>query len=200
MAEERRWDRASKVLTIGAVSNFESSDVALEKLVELKELEFGDVFTDRNTELDTDERSSLSITFYHEDVFNQLFIGINDDNELFLSLTLSDSYVSEYSSILTQILEIVSTTTIRVIQLEDELDVDFSDLELPIRDDQTVDVTGIRCLVNEIDYIIQENRDRETVELLARNTEEIELNDVSDVKSITEEIESIDMYVAEELR
>lgn len=146
-------------VNIRAKIPYEESDEALEALVQLKELEFGEIFTDRDTKLDADEDEGISIRFHHEDEFNLLSLAINDGNDINIQLILQGKYQDMFSSILNPIQESVENIIVSDFVKGRSFDTPFSGIDLPIVDESETEVIGIRVRIDELEYIIQELRE-----------------------------------------
>lgn len=147
----------TQLVTVQATSHFEDDDEALEALVQLKEIELGDVFTDRDTQLDADDGEGISIVFSHDEIYNHLHLQTDTESNVDLSLSLSNEHVDSSSSILNKILEKVGPITTESLILFKTFEMSFQSLNLPLDQDTELDVTGIKIRRDNTTYIIQED-------------------------------------------
>lgn len=171
---------------------FESADDALECLVQLKELKFGDVFTDRETELDSEENDRISIQFSNSDNFNSLRVYTDSENELTVRLSLEGEYPKQGSQIMSKILDHIPPITISNITVMKEYDTPFAALELPIVN-SNYDVIGIRINHEGVDYILQEHN--ESTRVTASNEVESELESSVDDDFLMKDIGRTDQFL-----
>ena len=152
----------NEILTLSAASEFENNDQALESLVQLKELDFGEEFINRDTKLETDEGESISIHFHHDDKINTLYLTVNSETNIMITLSLGGNDITRADSVLERIFESTGNVTIKEVNLYKIYDVDFNSLQLPISDDTEHQVTGIKITHDNREYIIQQESDEKT--------------------------------------
>lgn len=180
---------------VEAISSFDSDESALEALVQLKDLDFGDIFTNRDTDLDEEEQGGISIRFYHDEKINSLFFRVRSDSDIHITVALSESEADEFNRVLNKVLRVVGPITYHEITIRKEFDRPFSSLELPIEDDPEMQVVGIRIRRGSCDYIIQEtDNDRLSVTMVDETEEEIAdsfpddfvLRDIEEIQNLIE--------------
>lgn len=155
-------DVPTEIFNVGGVSKFDEDEKALEALVQLKELEFGEVFNDRETQLDTDKGESLSIRFYHDGKFNSLHLSSKEDSDILVRLTLADDEIPHAENVLRKLMQSLDDLTIETINIHKKYDVLFNNLHLPIREDMDYQVIGLRIEKDGREYIIQQGDDEGT--------------------------------------
>lgn len=163
-----------------AKSSFEDSEKALEELVELKEIDFGDVFTSRDTELDAEEGRGISIFFYHDEVPNYLNLYVDSDNELRISLSLVGDNVSRATSIVNHLLSQLEQIVVEMISVRNTFERPYQSLDLPIREDTDLHVIGVRIEHKGANYVIQGNEGDNTSVTMRREPNEEFEGSVSD--------------------
>lgn len=149
----------SNIVQIRASSTFEDDEEALEALVNLKEIDTGDVFTDRETKLDSDESDGISIVFAHEDDTNILRLGTGPESNVEIILHLTENHTESASKLMNTLLSEMGKITLRNVIVTQRFDMPFHTLSLPIEEDAELDVVGIRLSHGGADYIIQETDD-----------------------------------------
>lgn len=186
-----------QLFSLSAYSDFEGDDEALEALVQVKELDFGEVFNSRDTQLDTGEGESIMIQFYHDDMFNSLNISGGNESDIMITLNLTGEDINKAGSVLKNILDCIGGMTIETVNLYKTYDVPFASLQLPIEDGTDHYVTGLRIERDEREYIIQQQDDDETsVNMLLESPEgdaETIVNNIGEeaINSTTEFVESL---------
>lgn len=178
-------------------ASFSSADEALERLVELKDVNFNDTFTNRDTELESAEGDGVSIVYYHEDVRNSLSLYTDEENDLSIRLGLVDDYCDDASNVMNKLLDCVSPITFEQTTVAKKFDIPFESLDLPIVDNPDLNVQGIRITHSGIDYIIQETDDH--INVTATIDTDTEIEDAVAEDFIMKHIESIDKFVTEVL-
>lgn len=147
---------------IEASSEFESDEDALEALVQLKDLDFADVFLEKETQLDPEEGQSISISFYNEDTRDSLHLYTAPDSNLQIWLHLSDDTIDNGSQILNDILPLVGPISIDDIAVYRKFEQPFHEFDLPLSEDSELNVIGIRIEIDDAQYIIQEGEEEGT--------------------------------------
>lgn len=184
--------------SVEATSSFKSDEEALEALVQLKELDFGDLFTNRDTQLEPDEEQGIAIHFYHDEVTNSLNLNTDSDSRLRIHLSLAGDDIKETGSVLNKILELVNPITQKEITIFKEFDRIFQSLDLPIQEESDLEVVGIRVRRNNADYIIQETED-DKVLVTVRKEEEQEFEEVFPENFMLEDVNRATEFIEEEL-
>lgn len=165
----------SQLFRVEAYSEFESDDDALEALVQLKELDFGNLFDEREVKLDSAEDEGISINFHHSEVHNSLHLNSGDDSNVSIYLTLVNDDLSEAGSVFSSIKDSIGEMMFKSIQLFKNFDVDFHSLDLPIEESTDLSVIGIRIDESNREFIVQKNTEEDgttTVNMVMENIEE----------------------------
>jgi hypothetical protein len=183
---------------ITATSSFEDNEQALETLVELKEIDFGDVFTSRDTELDADEERGISIFFYHDEIPNYLNLHTGPDSELRISLALVGDNVSDAARIINQILTHIDLISNDLIMIRDEFERAYQSLDLPIEEDAELHVIGVRIKHEGVDYVIQEGEDSDTSVTMTKEPAE-ELEESVPDEFIIADVNRLSQFMEEEV-
>lgn len=191
-------NKLTKFASIEATSSFESDEEALEALVQLKELDFGDLFTNRDTQLEPDEEQGISIHFYHDEVSNSLNLNTDSDSSLRIHLSLADEDIGKSATVLNSILEIVKPIIQKEITIFKEFNRTFQSLELPIQEGSDLEVVGIRVRRDQTDYIIQ-GTENDQVLVTVRREEEREFEDRVPEDIVLEDINQATEFIEEEL-
>lgn len=176
MSEEQTDDGPDLWASILAYGGFESTDAALETLVKLREVDFGDVFTDQNTELDSEGEEGISIQFYHDEVPTSLRLAVDTDNELSVRLSVTGESCEHAESILNKVLEEIKSVTVDEITVFYRSSREFGELELPIAESTDFEVTGMRLDHDGVDHIIQDREPSATATSTYELDEEVEGN------------------------
>lgn len=174
MSDEQTQEGPEVWASILAYGGFESTDDALETLIKLRDVDFGDIFTDQDTELDSEGDEGLSIQFYREDVPTRLRLAVDADNELSVRLTVSGDNCEHAESILNKILEEIGSVTADEITVFYESSRGFIELDLPIKESTEFRVTGMRLNHDGVDHIIQDRESNTTATSTYELDEEIE--------------------------
>lgn len=181
-SEVEEWVR------IEAESSFESGEEALESLVKLKDMDFEELFTNRNTQLDSEENEGISISFYHDERSSFLQLTTDEENTLNILLTLAKPDIEEAPNVMNNLLTNIRPILLQELVITKPFDRPFHTLDLPIEDDTEYDIVGIRIRQERGDYIIQEE---ETDRVLVTFIKDIE-------QELTENVE--ENFVIEDLR
>lgn len=144
--EQAEW------LTLDAKSEFESDDEALESLVQLKEITFDDVFSNRETNLESEDEEGISIFFYDDDS-NSLTLSINGEGDLIIHLTLTLEKIEIVPQIMNRLLGTLDSITPHHSHIIMKFDIPFNSLDLPIKESD-MDITGIKISSDEGSYVI----------------------------------------------
>lgn len=197
MSVETTQQAVSDLVTwVEASASFEDDDEALESLVELKELDFGDSFTSRKTQLNPESGQSISITFAHDERQNSLFLFIGSDSDLNILLRLISDDVGKGFEIFNKIHLQTGSISVEEITIHKTYERPLNSLNLPIQSDTELDIRGIRIRHRGGDYIIQETEDDTVAVTLTKvDGEKYEefsegfiLEDVSTVDNLIEEV------------
>lgn len=182
-------------IAIGGSTEFEDDDAALEALVQLKELTFGEDFDDRDTSLDSEESDGISILFHHSDLPNKLRIYTTEDGHVHITCTLFEDSALNAQEILETISEEVGKITIGYVVSLRYLEIAFSSLDFPIQEDTEYNVTGIRISESEANYITQAT-DEQGVLFISRERRLDEEEDLTEIKPLgTSDWEAIDEFI-----
>ena len=195
MSEDQQLQSPSLWVNIEASASFDTADEALECLIELREVSFENIFTDRNTELDSEDGEGISITFYNENNRNSLRLSTDSDINLNIRLSLVDEYHSESPEIVNELLSFVSPIHIDEIIIYQIYEHPFRDLDLPITDESDFDVIGVRVKHQGADHIVQEDEDHTSVTSTFDLDEDISEN--VEASFVTEQIEIVDDLIQE---
>lgn len=144
-----------EMLNVGATAEFSDDEEALEALVQLKELDFGDVFNDRVTELDDEETEGLSISFFHDDLDNSLYLHSTSDSNVHINLALGGDYLERAGPVFEKVIENLESVAIDSILLLAHFDYPFNSLNLPLAEESEHEITGIKLIDDGVEYIIQ---------------------------------------------
>lgn len=192
---ERDW--TARFVSIEASSSFESDESALEALVHLKEIDFGDLFTNRDTQLDSEESEGIAITFFHDEMANYLSLQTIPDSELQIRMTLADESVNQSSTVLNEILRFVESIVPDETYLFKEFDIPFRSLDLPIEDETELNIIGIRIQQDGAEYVIQESEDDDIgVTMRVQEDDPVESFDDSFIPS---KFETLTRFIEEDL-
>lgn len=195
---DENTSRPMPTARVTATSSFEDNEQALEALVELKEMDFGEVFTNRDTELDADEGRGISIFFYHDEMSNYLNLYTDSDNELRISLALVGDSVSEAALIVNQLLSRIDLISNDLIMIHDEFERSYQSLDLPIEKDAELHIVGVRIEHEGADYIIQEDDDGDTSVTMTREPAEELKESVSD-DFVVMDVDRLSQFMKEEV-
>lgn len=174
MSDEQREDQPDLWASILAYGGFESTDDALETLVKLREVDFGDVFTDQDTELDSEGDEGISIQFYHDEVPTSLRLAVDADNDLSIRLSVTGDRCEKAESILNKVIEEIGIVTVDEMTIFYKGSREFSELDLPIAEPTEFDVTGMRLDHDGVDHIVQDREPNSTVTSTYELDEEVE--------------------------
>jgi len=182
-------------IVIGGSTEFQDDDAALEALVQLKELSFGDVFDERDTSIDSEEGDGISIIFYHTDQGNSLRLHTADEGNVHISCDLSGESILEAQNVLTTVGDEVGEIVLSRVTAMRFLEVAFDSLDFPIREETEHDVTGIRITESDAAYVAQAVEDRSNV-FVSRDRRLDEGKSLSEVPEVGEsDWEAIDGFI-----
>lgn len=154
MAENEETVKQDKI-AVGGYTEFDDDDAALEALVQLKELTFGETFDERDTTIDSDDSEGISIIFYHTEQGNELRVHTTEDDHVHITCKLVDDHIRDTQDILETVADEVGEITIGQTITIRYIEVAFDSLDFPIQDDTEHNVTGIRITDPEANYITQ---------------------------------------------
>jgi len=140
-----------------ASSTFESGEAALEALVQLKDIELGDLFTNRDTRLDSEEDEGISITFFHDERPNSLVLRVTEDTQLRIQFIVDNEEADLSSKLFNEILDVTGGLTRDELIISTELDRPYASLDTPVRENADLDIVGLRIAEPDGDYIVQES-------------------------------------------
>lgn len=152
---ENEAPRHQDYIAVAGSTEFEDDDTALEALVQLKELTFGDTFNDRETSIDSEESDGISILFYHTEENNRLRVYTTEGGHVHITCRLEEDFALNAQDILETIadeiggMEISHASAVRFLELA------FDSLDFPIQPSTSHKVTGIRITEPEANYITQ---------------------------------------------
>jgi len=152
----------NEYISIRATSGFQDDDEALETLVQLKELEFGDIFTKSETSLNNEEGEGIHIQFSNDNNFNQLLLSTDESGDVVIALSLIQECIPESSDVFSKLYNKIDGIKIDNIDLIQVYDIPFSSLDLPIKQDSEYNVTGIKISEEPADYVIRAGDNGET--------------------------------------
>jgi hypothetical protein len=158
----------SEFISIRATSEFQDDDEALENLVQMKEIQFENTLPKTETSLNTDENESIHVRFSSDENLNQLTLSVGDGGSIKISLTLIKSSISESPSIFDKLSDNLKDIRIVDIDLFREYELPFNSLTLPIKEDSSHEVSGIKINHDAASYVIQSSEDGGNVTLYAR--------------------------------
>lgn len=197
MTDEQTED-PSLWAAVDATSSFDSDEESLEALVQLKEVDFGDRFTNRETQLESDDGQGISIRFFHDEAHNSLSLRTDSESTLKIHLRLVDGYVEESAPILNKILPFVGPISVDMVFITKEFNLPFESLNLPIQSDTDLDIVGIRIRRYEADLIIQETDDSDIDATMRREVSE-NFEDTIPNDFVLADIDQVTRFVEEEL-
>ena len=184
---------------VSAISSFDNDEEALEALVQLKELDFGRLFTNRDTQLDSDEGQGISITLYHDEKSHFLALRTKEESNINITLSLSNDVIGEIPEVLNKILPHVGSITHKDTVVYKKFDKTFESLDLPLEEDRNLNIVGIRISQGKMNYIIQEDDDDDGIEVtMIKEFEKKFVDDVPDDFAI-KEVEDTTRFIEEEL-
>lgn len=184
---------------VSASSSFDNDEEALEALVQLKELDFGQLFTNRDTQLDSNEGQGISITFYHDEKSHFLALRTQDESNISISLTLADDVINEIPEVLNKMLPHVGSITHEDTVVYNKFDRVFESLDLPLKEDRDLNIVGIRISQGKMNYIIQEDDDNDGIEVTMIKEFEQKFEDVVPADFAIKEVEDTTRFIEEEL-
>ena len=154
-------------------ATFENDEEALQTLAEMKDMDFGDYFTSRSTNLGDEESQGISLSFYHDEVDNFLRLSTESENELRIRLNLENDDVSSVREVIGKVLSEVGPITQEDVIAYKRYDISFGSLDTPIEDDPDLEINGLKLTAYGSDIIIQEIGDAK-IAVQLRNAEEQE--------------------------
>lgn len=143
-------------LTLHAESEFADDEEALEALVNLKEMDVEDVFTNRDTQLDSDDGDGISIRFHTQDSINYLSLTTDSESNVHISLRLDEESIPQTESILDRIQDEIGDIDLRHIDTYRDSDTPFDEFDFPIVEDTEHNVRGIRIDQGNCQFIVQQ--------------------------------------------
>jgi len=185
------------IYTIHASSPFPDDNEALEALVQLKNIDFGDLFSNRETQLDAEEGEGIAITFYNPEGLNSLSLNTTSESNVSINLTLAGDDVENAEAVLKRIKERVGKINVHHIDSFRYIDISFDELELPIKDDTPHQVIGIRIRRDVADYIVQHDTSNSQIYVSMRREfdDGIDFEELDSVGAV--DFERIDEFIHE---
>lgn len=180
-------------------ATFEDDEEALQTLAEMKDMEFGDYFTSRSTNLGDEESQGISLSFYHDEVDNFLRLSTESESELLIRLNLQNDDISSVREVIGKVLSEVGPINQEEIIAYKRYEIPFGSLNTPIEDDPDLEINGLRLTVNGSDIIVQEKEDAE-IAVQLRNTEEQEYEDELPEDFFSRYFESIESLIEGDLQ
>ena len=181
-------------------AEYSSAEEALENLVQLKDVEFSEIFNDRETELESEDSEGISIKFRHSDKSNWLSLSTDSDHQLQVGLSLVDDNIQDFESVLSEILKRIPPLTLNNTTAVKKYDLNFRSLNLPIREDWEPEITGIRLKYWGVDFIVQASvNDDDTIRVTATRDLNLELEGKIEENVLEETIRESDRLVEEVL-
>lgn len=184
---------------VEATSDFEDDEEALENIVGIKDVEFENIFTDKETDLDTDGESGISLTFTHDEKENVLYITTDDSSSLNIDLYLDGEDIAQSGTVLRKIHNYIPDLTVTNMNVFGIYDIPFRSLDLPIDDDTDLEVSGIKFRNQGGDCIIQET-DEGKVSVLFLKEVNVGIEDESEFDIVNPEVDQINDLVMEDLK
>lgn len=139
-------------------TEFDSDEDALEKIVELKDLNFGDPFSEKDTELETEDDEGIIVSYYDSDEDNHIhFYTQEEGNIVNTTLHLKDDQIELANELLSQTLDYLEGINVDSTNVSIYFDLAFEELELPIKKGTEFNVKGLRVDKNDTKTIIQES-------------------------------------------
>lgn len=183
-------------VTVHAKTEFEDNEEALDSLVNLKEVNFGDVFADRSTELDSDSNDGISISFIDNEAENYLLLRADDDGVLKITLQLHSEVIGRGPEILSRVLEQCGSITIDNKHGGKYYDHSFGSLEIPLDNEaMPYELSGIRVTHENSDVIIQvANTESSKIAVLIKTEPDAEFSD-----SIPDDLMDVEIHVMDEV-
>jgi len=183
-------------ITVGGSTEFDDDDAALEALVQLKELTFGDVFNERNTTLDSEESDGISIIFYHTETRNRLQVYTTEEGHVHITCSLVGDSALEMQDICETVADEVGEILIGHSTAVRFIDVGFDSLDFPIHEDTDHNVTGIRITEPEANYIVQATEEH-GVSFISRDRRFDEVENLRDISPLgTYDWEAVDEFIS----
>jgi hypothetical protein len=198
MTNENSDDRSMRV-HINASSPFSSDEEALEALVKFQNLELDDLFNDRYTQLESDDRHGISISLYNEDRANYLLLRTDEESNLKISLTLEGDDSDKMNDVLNDILSVVDTISHNRTFVSKEFGLEFESLNLPLEQNPELEVNGIRLHWGNADFIIQKSDEGDYINVSMEKEISKKYEDSIPKDFLDTEIEQIDQFIEEEL-
>jgi len=192
MSEEENSGRNNSI-SVAASTDFENDDAALEALVELKEVEFGTVFEERDTTIGSEDEEGISIQFENTDWNNYLRIYTTGGGHVHMVLNLDERWIEEAHDILSTVSDEIGTVELQDVNATMYLELAFESLRLPFEEDSDFSITGIRITEPDANYIIQDVAEGTFVNRNRRLEDENELEKVDRVGEA--DIEAIEQYI-----
>lgn len=180
-------------------AKFDSDEEALQSLAEMKNLDFGDYFTSRDTNLNDDEAPGISLTFYHDEKSNHLSLSTESDSELNITIHLVNEDVEFMGNILSEIMSEVGAVVQNEVYALKEYDIPFGALNTPIDRDSNLEITGLNIKLNGKDVIIQGREERDAIAVQLQDEEEKEYVDEVTETFFDEYFELIDELIEGDL-
>lgn len=178
----------AEVFSIRVTSAFENDDEALETLVQLKELDFDEVFTSRQTQLDAEGGEGISITFHHDEKENLLRFYTDSESNIKSDLALFGDDISAAESVLERLLDGLGQTEIDEVAFYKVYEIPYEALQLPIEEETEYQVTGVKISHEGRDYIIQKDGDETSVNMEWKVTDEDTESVISSIGEQTIEV------------
>lgn len=182
---------------VRASSSFESDEEALEALVQLKDINLDKWFSERDTDLDSEDGEGIHISFYNETAPNHLTLHTTSESEVNVFLRLVDDDLDSSAEILNLIRDVTGSLNIREKVIYKQFEEPFDSLNLPITEDTELAVVGIRIEEGNSDYIIQKT-DGDLYSVTMRNSEDVNFEDTIPEGIVVSEVEALDEFMEEE--
>lgn len=183
---------------VRASSTFESGEAALEALVQLKEIELGDLFTNRDTQLDSDENEGISITFFHDEQPNSLILRLTNDTQLQVRFFVDNREADLAAELFDEILAVTEQLSRDELVISKEFDQPYTSLETPFEEDTELDIVGLRIAEPDGDYIVQKSESGDINVLFSDKTEAMYDEEIP-AMFITGKIKEIEEFLHERL-
>lgn len=134
---------------------FGNEDEALETLASFKELEFGGMFGEPKTKLDSEDADEgISIQFSNEENVSNLHFRLGPEGNLRFRLGLAENDLQNLIPVLDKIMENSGEIELVETGVNNHYEINFEDLDIPIGETE-LEIRGVRIRHEGNDYIIQ---------------------------------------------
>ncbi len=187
-----------KWIKVDGSTAYETDEEALESLVNIKDLDFPDTFTNRDTRLDSGEEQGLSIFWFHDEAYNSLRLNVESEGRINLQLITSEEYIDTSTEILNMMVEKLESIMFGEMMIQESYDISYNALDLPIKKDTDFNVTGIRIQRDSTNYIIQRDEEGDTTTTMIEEME-VEFEGSVPDAFVDDRCEALNSLITEEL-